>query len=142
MTQNKKTKTSLNQAIFFLSLEGYCLMQQSSFMRACRALRKSVIQLTNIVAHKDFCVNRISTVSPTFFHAFGILASYMLSRASRRFSDMMMLPSMASLRSVSVLRTIVMIRCIRSISCLKKIFTGCRLPIFWRRSLTYRVRFV
>ena len=72
----------------------------------------------------------------TLFHVLGILASYMLSRASRRFSDMMMVPSMASFRSFSVVRTSVMTRCMRSISWRRKIFNGCRAPILRRRSLT------
>ena len=60
--------------------------------------------------------------------ALGILASYMESRASRSDSDMMMVPSIASLRSKSVARTVEMTRWIRSISCFRKIFIGCRCP--------------
>lgn len=72
----------------------------------------------------------------TLIQRAGMRASYMQSRASRRFSLMMMVPSMASLRSVKVLRTSTMTRCIRSISWRRKMFMGCRGPIFFRRSLT------
>ncbi|KAK2185971.1 hypothetical protein NP493_215g00027 [Ridgeia piscesae] len=65
-----------------------------------------------------------------FCHTAGIFASYMLSSASRRFSDMMMVPSMASLRSFKVVRTVEMTLCMRSISCCRKMFIGARLPIF------------
>ena len=74
---------------------------------------------------------------PTFFQRAGMRASYMQSRASRRFSLMMMVPSIASLRSVKVFRTRTMTLCIRSISWRRKMFMGWKGPIFWRRSLTW-----
>ena len=55
----------------------------------------------------------------------------MLSSASRRFSLMMIVPSIASLRSLKVKRTMLMTRCMRSISCRRKMFIGDRDPIFW-----------
>lgn len=51
-------------------------------------------------------------------------------------SDIIMVPSIASLRSVKVIRTVEMTRCILSISCFRKIFRGCRLPYFFSLSLT------
>ena len=62
----------------------------------------------------------------------------MLSKASLRFSDMMMVPSMANNRSLNVWRTVLITFCIRSISCRKKMFTGCNAPIFWRRPFTLK----
>lgn len=72
----------------------------------------------------------------TFFHRAGILASNMQFNASRRFSLMMMVPSMASLSSVRVLRTRARTFCILSISCLRKMFIGWKGPIFSSLSLT------
>lgn len=72
----------------------------------------------------------------TLIQRAGMRASYMQSRASRRFSLIMMVPSMASLRSVKVFRTSKMTRCIRSISWRRKMFMGWRGPIFFSRSLT------
>lgn len=52
-------------------------------------------------------------------------------------SDMMMVPSIASLRSLRVTLTIVITRCILSISCFKNMFSGCKWPIFFSLSFTY-----
>lgn len=73
---------------------------------------------------------------PTFFQRAGIRASYMQSSASRRFSLITMVPSMASLRSVKVVLTRAITLCIRSISWRRKMFMGCKEPIFRRRSFT------
>ena len=75
--------------------------------------------------------------SRTFFQKLGTLASNMLSRASFKFSDMMMVPSMASFKSLRVLRTVDITFCILSTSCLRKMFSGFRWSIFRRRSLTW-----
>ncbi len=39
-----------------------------------------------------------STAPLTFFHSAGILASYILSRASRKFSDIMIVPSIVNIQ--------------------------------------------
>ena len=74
----------------------------------------------------------------TLSHALGMRESYMQSSASRRFSDMMIVPSIASLRSTSVDRTTTSTFCIRSISWRRKMFSGCADPIFFRQSFTCR----
>lgn len=73
-----------------------------------------------------------------FFHRAGILASNMQSRASRRLSLMIMVPSTASFSSVRVLRTRLRTLCILSISCLRKMFMGWNGPIFCSLSFTFR----
>ena len=67
----------------------------------------------------------------------GILASYMQSSASRSVSDMMMVPSIASLRSYSVERTLKMTFCIRSISWRRNMFIGCKCPNITTKCVYY-----
>lgn len=79
---------------------------------------------------------RVADSQEIFFQMVGIRASNMLSSASRRFSLMMMVPSMASLRSDRVVRTKLMTLCILSISWRRKMLMGCSMPIFLSLSLT------
>ncbi|VDO81322.1 unnamed protein product [Schistosoma curassoni] len=45
----------------------------------------------------------------------------MLSNASRKFSDIIIVPSIANFKSLNVVRTLDITRCIRSTSCFKNI---------------------
>lgn len=78
----------------------------------------------NLFHHLSVNWLRVMDFIHTFLQAAGILASYMQSSASRRFSDMMIVPSMASFRSIRVDLTTVMTFCIRSISWRRNIFSG------------------
>lgn len=92
-----------------------------------------------IIIHNDKVIRQSrSRFKRTFFHWAGILASNMQFNASRRFSLMMMVPSIASFSSVRVLRARVSTLCILSISCLRKMFIGWNGPIFCSLSLTCR----
>ena len=101
--------------------------------------RPSNNQVENCWFRSSRSVNQKPSVADSqeiFFQLVGTRASNMLSRASRRFSLMMMVPSIASLRSDRVVRTRVMTFCILSISWRRKMLIGWSMPIFLSLSLT------
>ena len=110
---------------------------QSSGIFASNMLSMHLPSARAVVSLRQTCYPEHPLSAPTFCQSSGIFASNMLSRASLKFSDIMIVPSMASLRSFRVTLTAEITLCILSISCLRKMFIGCRAPIFWSRARTW-----
>jgi len=141
-TQNMSSLVSrdclLLLSFIWITFNTQCIKLTSQlYVPAVQCMVQEMFVLVKLKACTSTITERVQkTRLQTLSHAFGMRASYMQSRASRRFSDMMIVPSTASLRSVSVDRTAMSTFCIRSISWRKKMFKGWADPIFFRQSFT------